>query len=207
MRILIACEYSGIVRDAFIAKGHDAWSCDLLSSEKEGPHLQCNVLSILDLHWDMIIAHPPCTYLSYSGIKYWNRDGRKEKRDAAMNFFMDLYNAPIEKIAIENPVGYPNTVFRKPDQIIKPYYFGEKQMKSWCLWLKGLPKLLHFKEDDLFNKKTHVDRPEPVYTDKSGKKRYLTEAISGFSKDAQKRRSKTFQSFADAMADQWGTGR
>lgn len=102
-------------------------------------------MEILNDSWDMMIAHPPCQYLSYAANKYWDRPGRVEKREAAMRFFMDLYNAPIPRVAIENPVGYPNTVFRKPDQILQPYYFGEGHVKAWCLWLRGLPKLLLFR--------------------------------------------------------------
>ena len=204
MRVLIACEFSGIVRDAFIARGHDAMSCDLLPTEKPGPHYQGDVLDIINDGWDMMIAHPPCTFLSYAAIKYWNRPGRAEKREGALQFFLTLYRAPILKIAIENPVGYPNSVFRKPDQIVKPYYYGEAEQKNICLWLKGLPHLYHAKEKDLFNDKTHIEKPSPTYIDKSGKPRYFTDAISGLSKDAQKNRSRFFQGIADAMASQWG---
>lgn len=204
MKVLIACEFSGIVRDAFIAKGHDAWSCDLLPTEKLGPHIQDDVLGHLNDGWDLMIAHPPCTYLSYSGIAYWNRPGRAEKREEGMNFFLALYNTPIPKIAVENPVGYSNSVFRTPDQIVKPYFFGEPIQKNICLWLKNLPLLFHAKENSLFWKRTHTNKPKPTYIDKSGKPRYFTDAISGYSKDAQKNRSRFFQSVAQAMAEQWG---
>lgn len=204
LRVLVACEFSGIVRDAFIERGHDAMSCDLLPTERPGPHYQGDVFDVIYDGWDMIIAHPPCTYLSYAGIAYWDRPGRDKKREEAMKFFMDLYDAPIKKIAIENPVGWPNTVFRKPDQIIKPYYYGESEQKNICLWLRGLPLLEHHKEDNLFAKKTHVPKPEPKYIDKSGKPRYFTDAISGLGKNAKKDRSRFFHGIASAMADQWG---
>ena len=204
MKVLIACEFSGIVRDAFIAQGHDAMSCDLLPTEKPGPHYQGDIFDIINEGWDMMVAHPPCTYLSYAGIKYWNRKGREEKRQAAINFFMNLYNSAIPRIAIENPVGYPNTIFRKPDQIIKPYYFGESEQKNICLWLKGLPKLIHIKEADWFADKTHVEKPKPKYIDKSGRPRYFTDSISNWSKNAKHERSRFFPGIAAAMAEQWG---
>lgn len=142
MRVLIACEYSGIVRQAFIFAGHDAMSCDLLPSEMPGPHYQGDVRDILDDGWDMMIGHPPCTYLSYAGNRWLNQPGRTEKAREAFDFFMTLWNAPIPLIALENPRGFVWQWFRKPDQIIEPYHFGHPLTKATCLWLKGLPPLM-----------------------------------------------------------------
>jgi hypothetical protein len=205
MKILIGCEYSGIVRDAFRAKGHDAWSCDILETEADGQHhIKGDLLEVINQGWDMMIAHPPCTYLTYAATSYWNRPGRARKRLEALDFFLRVWEAPIEKICLENPVGVVDSVIEKHTQIIHPYYFGDSEMKRTCLWLKNLPPLEHKKEDDLFGKKTHVEKPEPNYIDKSGKKRYLVDSISGTSKDAGKKRSKFFKGVAKAMADQWG---
>jgi site-specific DNA-cytosine methylase len=198
MKVLIACEFSGIVREAFKAKGHDAWSCDLLPTEIEGQHYQGYLEDFIGggNEWDMIIAHPPCTYLSYAATKYWNQPGRTEKREyAAAAFFMMIANRDCPKIVIENPVGYMNNVYRKPDQIIHPWQFGQSANKRTCLWLKGV---LPLTATDI------VAKPSPTYIDKaSSKKRYFTDAISGDAK-GQKERSKTFQGIAAAMADQWG---
>ena len=199
MRILIACEFSGIVRDAFIAKGYDAVSCDLLPTERPRPHIRGNVLEILDDGWDLMIAHPPCTYLSYVGNRHWNKPGRAEKRASAYKFFMSLVNAPINKICVENPIGLPNTIYRKPDQIIHPYYFGESVQKRTCLWLKGLPKLIYAD--------TIVEKPKPLYICQGnkckGKAIGWVEGIKGV-KDRSKARSKSFSGIANAMAEQWG---
>ncbi len=207
MKVLVACEYSGTVRDAFKAKGHDAWSCDLLPTEKPGNHIQDDVLKHLDEGWDLMIAHPPCTYLSYVGIRHWNKPGRAEKREEAMNFFLNLAAAPIEKICIENPFGYPSKVYRKPDQTVHPYYFGESVQKRTCLWLKNLKPLIWQAEDDLFSLATAVKKPEPMYIcqgEKSfGKAIHWTEGIRGV-KNRSHARSKTFESIAKAMAEQWG---
>ena len=152
MKVLIACEFSGIVREAFRAKGHDAWSCDFLPTEIEGNHIQGDVLEVLDKGWDLMIAHPPCTYLATSGSRwlydkrYPNRRGDQKK---AIEFFMALINADIYQVAVENPVGIMSTVYRKPDQIIHPYYFGDEAQKATCLWLKNLHPLFHL---DIFSK-------------------------------------------------------
>lgn len=213
MRVLIACEFSGIVRDAFTAKGHEAWSCDILPTESPGNHYQCDVREILNEEWDLMIAHPPCKYLSNAGIGYFNviKYGEKamnrwRNRIDGFEFFMALVNAPIDRICIENPVGFPNTAYRKPDQIIHPYYFGDKQMKRTCLWLKNLPTLEYQLQDDLFGKATATDKPEPVFTDNTirAKKRYFTDAVIGYSNNHGHERSYTFPSIAQAMADQWG---
>lgn len=199
MKVLVACEFSGVVREAFIAKGHDAWSCDLLETTIPGNHIKGDVLEQLDESWDMMIAHPPCTYLCVTGNKWFKpeyRDrfpDREERRTEAFGFFMSLVNAPIEKICIENPVGIMSSHWRKPDQIIQPYQFGHKEPKKTCLWLKGLPKL----------EPTDIVEPEYIKS-KSGKrlaKWYFTPSQS----DARtKMRETTFQGIAEAMADQWG---
>ena len=209
LRVLVACEFSGIVRDAFAARGHDAWSCDLLPTERPGNHIQGDVLAVLDDGWDLMIAHPPCTYLSYVGMRHWNKPGRAEKRTEAMEFFMRFVNAPISKICIENPLGYPCQVYRVPDQIIHPYYFGEPMQKRICLWLKNLKPLIYRLEDDFFGPRTAVDKPQPMYICQGkkckGKKIYWVEGIRSGSKDRSHERSRFFVSIADAMAEQWGT--
>jgi hypothetical protein len=189
--VLVACEFSGIVRDAFRARGYDAISCDLLPSEREGPHIQGDVLEILTEGWDLMVAHPPCTYLSYVGNRHWNNPGRAEKRTEAMRFFMALYNAPIPRIAIENPYEEPCRVFRKPDQIIHPYYFGDTRMKKTCLWLRGLRPLAYLAGD----------KPKPMYYLRTtGKAIHWTEGMHG-----SHERSRFSPFIADAMAEQWGT--
>lgn len=199
MKILIACEFSGIVREAFKAKGHDAWSCDLLPTEIPGQHIQGDVLEILDEGWDMMIAHPPCTYLSYAGAAVWNKPGRKEKREKALRFFIALYNAPIPKICIENPHGYPRVAFRQPDQEIHPYYFGDPYMKRTLLWLKNLPLLIYEITDTLFDKRTATEKPKPDFIRKDGNKQYFCSRVRN-----PKDRSRFWLGIAQAMADQWG---
>lgn len=191
MRVLVACEYSGTVRDAFKAKGHDAWSCDLLPTDKPGQHHQGDVIEFIKSNpgWDLMIAHPPCTYLASSGL-HWNKriPGRDKLTLESLEFVTLLFNAPIPKIVLENPIGRINTAIRKPDQIIQPWMFGEDASKSTCLWLKGVPKL------------------EP--TDIIKKDRYANQTPSGQnnlgpSKDRWKIRSTTYQGIANAMAAQW----
>ncbi len=198
MKILIACEFSGIVREAFRKKGHDVWSCDLLETETPGNHIQADVLNHLDEGWDMMIAHPPCQYLSYAGIRHWNKPGREKKRAQALDFLLTLWHSNIYKICIENPVGCFNSTL-KPSQIIHPYYFGDPELKRTCLWLKNLPKLVSIKTDDLFLPITHVPKPKPYSVDRSGKKRYFTD---GKNRNPH-HRAKTFPSIAAAMAEQW----
>jgi len=181
MRVLIACEFSGIVRDAFENKGHEAISCDLLPSEQFGEHIQGNVLHHLDEGWDLMIAHPPCTHLAVSGAR-WFKDKQQEQNEA-INFFMALVNAPVPKIAIENPIGIMSTVYRKPDQIIQPWMFGHGETKATCLWLKGLPKLIPTNIVDGRNPRVHFESPGP---------------------NRWKNRSRTMQGIANAMAEQWG---
>ena len=181
MRILIACEFSGIVRDAFIARGHDAISCDLLPTERPGPHIQGDVLDILDDGWDMMIAHPPCTHLCVSGARWWK--DKKEEQFAAIKFFIALTRANINKICVENPVGIMSTWLKKPDQYIQPWQFGHGETKKTELWLKNLPKLTP--TDIVIGREARIHRMPP-------------------SKDRGKLRSITFQGLADAMAEQWG---
>lgn len=195
MKVLIACEFSGIVREAFRKRGHDAWSCDLLPSEIDGPHIQDDVLRHLD-GWDLMIAHPPCTYLAVSGAAHFNKPGRRELQAKAVQFVLDLAAAPISKIAIENPVGVLSTCWRKPDQYIQPYEFGHEAMKKTGLWLKGLPLL----------QPTKVVGKGEIWVQKSGKRRggrWLMALPP--SPDRWKIRSRTFQGIADAMAEQWGS--
>lgn len=207
MRVLVGCESSGVVRDAFAAKGHDAWSCDLLPTKKPGNHIQGDLLAILSEDWDLLIGHPPCTYLSFAAKKYWNQIGRARKRLLALDFFLRLWEAPIEKICLENPLGVVDAVIEKHHQRIDPYLFGEAQRKRTCLWLKNLPRLQYRMVDDLFGMATACPPPEPIYVDKiSGKKRYFTDAHSGRNGEGNsfEKRSVTFQSIANAMAEQWG---
>lgn len=203
MKILIACEYSGIVTDAFRENGHSVTSCDILPSEIEGDHYQGDVLDILYKGWDMLIGFPPCTYLSYAATAYWDRPGRIQKRLEALEFFRKLWEAPIYRICLENPLGIASTVITRHHQVIEPYFFGDNAKKRTCLWLKNLPKLTHWEQDNLFCMATHSEKPNPLYKDKSGKSRYHTDSIGGGKNQAHKR-SRFWPGIAQAMADQWG---
>ena len=196
MKVLIACESSGTVRDAFIRAGHDAMSCDILPTEKPGPHYQGDVRDVLGDGWDLLIGHPPCTYLSVSGM-HWTTRGLRDPQltEDALAFARLLMDAPIARIAIENPVSIISSRIRKPDQIIQPYQFGHDASKKTCLWLKGLPPL----------RLTAFVDPRIV----GGKPRWENQTDSGQnklppSKDRWRMRSKTYQGIADAMAAQWG---
>lgn len=196
MRVLIACEHSGIVRDAFIGVGHDAMSCDFLPTDSKGPHYQGDVLDIINDGWDLMIAHPPCTYLCASGL-HWNnkRLGRAEKTEQAIEFVKRLMSSPIKRWAIENPIGCLSKRIRKPDQIIQPWQFGDDASKATCLWLNGLLPL----------RPTNFINPRIV----NGKKRWSNQTDSGQNKLAPsenraKIRSLTYKGIASAMADQWG---
>ena len=197
MRVLVACEYSGTVRDAFIRAGHYAMSCDLLPSDSLiGDHYQGNVLDILDHGWDLMIAHPPCTYLCSSGL-HWNKriPDRAQKTEEALDFVQLLLDAPIPKIALENPIGCISTRIRKPDQTIQPYQFGDDASKATCLWLKGLPPL----------RATQFVEPRMV----NGKPRWANQTDSGQNRlppsaDRWKIRSETYVGIAEAMVAQWG---
>ena len=209
MKVLIACEFSGIVRDAFIAKGHDAISCDLLPTERPGPHIQGDVLDILDDGHDLMVAFPPCTYITYAGTRWWNDLGRCQLRLHALEFFRQLWEAPIDNICIENPRGCASPTIAKYSQLINPYYFGDEATKATCLWLKNLPLLYHAKDDTLFEEKTHTGKGEFVeHVTKSGKikkdSKWYTEAWHLPPDERAKVRSRTFQGIADAMAEQWG---
>lgn len=204
MKVLVACEESQRVCTAFRTRGHEAYSCDIVDCSGGHPewHIKDDVLKHLDEGWDLIIAHPPCTYLTVTGNRWFNVDKfgdkalkRIEDREEAVKFFMQFVNAPCEKIAIENPIGYISTAYRKPDQIIQPYQFGDPERKATCLWLKGLPKLVP----------TNIVKPD-IILHKSGKT-YSRMHIETFKLPKEQRariRSKTFQGVAEAMAEQWG---
>lgn len=190
MKILIACEFSGVVREAFRAKGHDAWSCDIIpADDKSKYHFQCDVFTIINKGWDMMIAHPPCTYISNMSNCRIKEPGRIEARKEGMQFFLRLAQENIEKIAIENPRGLPEREYRKADQIIHPYQFGHPVSKQTCLWLKNLPLI----------KSTKVMEPERKWDGK----RWRT-WVDTCKSHTGKYRSVTFQGIADAMANQWG---
>lgn len=197
MKVLIACEHSGVVRDQFLLMGHDAMSCDILPSDIPGPHYQGDVREVLRQGWDLMIAHPPCTYLAVSGM-HWTTRGLRDPKltEDALDFVRTLMDAPIEKIAIENPVSVISSRIRKPDQIIQPYQFGHDASKKTCLWLKNLPGLIC----------TEYIHPRVV----DGKNRWSNQTDSGQNKlspsdDRWKLRSQTFLGIAEAMAKQWGS--
>lgn len=182
MKILIGCEFSGIVREAFKAKGHNAWSCDLLPSDIPGNHIQSDIIKVSYTDWwDMMIVFPPCTHLAVSGAR-WFKDKQAEQA-AALDFVRLLLNAPIPKICLENPISIISTKIRKPDQIIQPWMFGHGEVKATCLWLKDLPKLVPTNIVDGRYARVHKEGPSP---------------------DRWKKRSITYQGIADAMASQWG---
>lgn len=180
-RLLVACEFSGRVRDAFTAKGWDAWSCDLIPSETPGNHYEGPVQDILNQHWDMMIAHPPCTHLAISGAR-WFKDKQVEQA-AALDFVRLLLNAPIDKIALENPISIISSHIRKPDQIIQPWQFGHGERKATCLWLKNLPLL----------------EATNIVEGRSDRIHKMPETA-----DRWKKRSRTYPGIAEAMASQWG---
>lgn len=213
LKVLIACEFSGIVRDAFIAKGHNAYSCDILPTERPHPnHIQGDVLNHLNEGWDLMIAHPPCTYLCVTGNKWFYHPddkplppaqrrphprfpNRKQQKEDAIKFFMRFWDNDIPRVCIENPVGVISTFWRKPDQIIQPFQFGHKEPKKTCLWLRNLPKLIP----------TEIVEPEYMQF-KNGRNApkwyYDTGNIS--KAERTKLRERTFQGIANAMAEQWG---
>ena len=181
MRVLVACEFSGIVRDAFTRRGQDAWSCDLLPTERLGNHIQGDVLQHLDDGWDLMIAHPPCTYLAVSGARWFAT--RRREQEAALEFVRMLLDAPIPRIAMENPIGVISSRIRKPDQIIQPWWFGHGETKATCLWLKNLPLL---KASNVVS-----GREQRVF-------RMSPSPMRG------QERSRTFLGIAEAFAEQWG---
>ena len=181
-RILIACEFSGIVRDAFLARGHEAYSCDLLPSERSSErHYQCPVELVLDGGWDLLIAFPPCTHLAVSGARWFKN--KMTEQDAALSFIRVLMAWPCPRIAIENPIGIISSKIRKPDQIIQPWQFGHGEVKATCLWLKGLPPLCPTDIVDGRRPRVHHEPPSP---------------------ERWKNRSRTLPGIAKAMAEQWG---
>lgn len=235
IRVLVACEFSGIVRDAFSRRGHDAWSCDLLPSERSGNHIQGDIIEHLGGGWDLMIAHPPCTYLASSGL-HWNKRvlGRQSKTEEALQFIRQLIDAPIKKIALENPIGCISTRIRKPSQTIQPWMFGEDASKATCLWLKHLPPLRETNPirrprwmkcpccDDywcqIHNQHAYDCECLPV-DDLAAQgvdpfnfyysKYYANQTPTGQNKlgpspTRARERSRTYQGIADAMADQWG---
>ena len=181
MRVLVACEFSGTVRDAFTKRGHFAMSCDLLDTESPGLHWKGDVFDIIDQEWDLMIAHPPCTHLAVSGSR-WFKNKVIEQQEA-LDFVQRLMNAPIDRIAIENPVSVISSKIRKPDQIVHPWMFGHMEQKATCLWLKGLPKLTPTNIVEGREAKVHRMPPGP---------------------DRWKNRSRTYLGVAEAMAQQWG---
>jgi len=196
MRVLVACEYSGTVRDAFLRAGHDAMSCDLLPTDVPGPHYQGDVRDILGNGWDLMIAHPPCTYLSVSGM-HWTTRGLRDPKltEDALDFVQLLLEAPISRICIENPVSVISSRLRKPDQVVNPWQFGHDASKKTCLWLIGLPPL----------EPTQIIEPRLI----DGKKRWANQTASGQNRlgpsdDRWKLRSTTYKGLAEAMASQWG---
>jgi len=196
MKVLVACEYSGTVRNAFAKKGHDSWSCDILPTEMPGQHYQGNVLEILNYGWDLMIAHPPCTYLTNSGVTWLHKDpSRWEKLDEAAEFFCALMNAPIPRIAIENPIMHKHAKERiggiKQSQVIQPWMFGHTEQKATCLWLKGLPLL------------QPTDNVKEQMLQLPARERQRLHWLPP-SPDRWKLRSTTYKGIADAMADQYG---
>lgn len=183
MKVLIACEYSGIVRDAFIAKGHDAMSCDLLETEAPGPHYQGDIRDVIHYPWDLMIAHPPCTHIAVSGAKHFKVKKLDGRQQSSVSFFMELWKSDIPRVAIENPTGIMSTLFDKPDQIIQPWQFGHGETKATCLWLRGLEKL----------------RPTNIVEGRENRIHRMPPSV-----DRGKLRSLTYTGIAKAMADQWG---
>lgn len=181
MRVLVACEFSGVVRDAFLRAGHEALSCDFLDSETPGPHYKGDVRDIIGQNWDLMVAHPPCTHLAVSGAR-WFKDKLPEQA-AALEFVRMLLNAPIPRLALENPISIISSRIRKPDQTIQPWQFGHGEVKATCLWLKNLPPLVPTNVVAGREAKIHRMPPSP---------------------DRWKNRSRTYRGIADAMADQWG---
>jgi hypothetical protein len=185
MKVLVACEYSGVVRDAFIRNGHDAMSCDLLPTDVHGPHYQGDVFDVIDYPWDLMIAHPPCTHLSVSGARHFEAKRMDGRQQSAVSFFMALVrrSAHIPKTAIENPVCIMSSLYRKPDQVVQPWQFGHGETKATCLWLKGLDPLVEV--DVVEGRENRIHRMPPT-------------------EDRWKLRSATYPGIAKAMADQWG---
>lgn len=194
MRVLIACEESQAVCKEFRKRGHEAYSCDILPYSGGHPewHIQDDVLKVINDGWDMMIAFPPCTHLAVSGARWFPEKRKDGRQRGAIKFFMQMINAPIEKIAVENPIGIMSSIYRKPDQIIQPWMFGHGETKATCLWLKNLPPLIHTPVNTLFENATHV----------SGRENRIWKMPP--SEERSKLRSKTFPGIAKSMAKQWG---
>jgi hypothetical protein len=184
VRVLVGCEFSGIVRDAFARRGHDAWSCDIIPSETPGNHIQGTILSheVVKRQWDLMIAHPDCTFLTVSGAKWMRVEWREEAQLAALHFVKALWKFPIPRIAIENPIGKLSSLWRGPDQYIEPFHFGDPFKKATGLWLKGLPKLIPTNDLGKGEQACWKEPPGP---------------------ERKKNRSRTYQGIAEAMAEQW----
>jgi hypothetical protein len=197
MRVLIACEFSGVVRDAFARCGHDAWSCDLIPSETPGKHIVGDALELLSQHWDLLIAHPPCTYLCGMGI-WWNhkRPERWPLTYAARDFVARFWDNNIERVAIENPIGFLSNNWRKPNQVINPWQFGHEANKPTCLWLRGLPPLVP----------TEIVGKGEFYTKSNGVRMSKWSHITSGTRKEERAKiaSRTFPGIAAAMAEQWG---
>ena len=198
---MIGCEFSGMVREAFVKRGHDAWSCDLLPTEIDGNHIQRNVLDYLSNVWDLMIAFPPCTHLSKAGGWCWKF--KKQEQLGAFKFVLSLWEAPISKIAIENPIGWLNTNWQPPTQIIHPYYFGDPYLKETCLWLKNLPKLTYVLRDDMFYRATATE-PIANWVKPGNIRNRRFNRVQEGGKGNAKDRSRSFPQIANAMAEQWG---
>jgi hypothetical protein len=196
MKVLIACEFSGTVRDAFTKLGHDAWSCDLEDTLTPGNHYQGDMFDIVNDGWDLIIAHPPCTHLAVSGARHFEKKRADGRQQQGIDFFMRVMNIDVPRLAVENPIGIMSTLYRKPNQIIQPWEYGHKTTKATCLWLKGLPLL----------KPTNIVDKGEVVTFASGKRmsKWFYESSQLSPKERERMRNKTFQGIADAMAEQWG---
>ncbi len=196
MRVLVACEFSGTVRDAFRALGHDAMSCDLLDSERPGPHHKGDVLGILADGWDLMVAHPPCTHLAVSGARHFAEKRADGRQQAALDFVRARLDAPIPRIALENPVSIISSHVRKPDQVIQPWMFGHGETKATCLWLENLPQLVPTTAQDA-----------PLFGIEAEKGRAARIHAMPPSADRWKERSRTYPGIAAAMAAQWGAVR
>lgn len=212
MRVLIACEESQAVCIAFRERGHEAYSCDLQDCSGGHPewHIKRDVSEVINEGWDMMIAFPPCTHLANAGGAWFEQKRKDGRQQSGIDFFLSMIDAPIKRIAVENPVGIMSNIYRKPDQIVQPFYFGDNKRKATCLWLKNLPRLVWAKQDDLFLKSNYVLPEEPTnYIIRKGpcqtgtiRKMYWQDYVP--KKDRSKIKSKTFPGIAKAMADQWG---
>lgn len=196
MKVLIACEFSGTVRESFNKLGHNAWSCDLEETLIPGNHYKGDMFDIVGEGWDLIIAHPPCTHLAVSGARHFEQKRKDGRQKQGIEFFERTININVPKLCIENPIGIMSSLYRKPDQIIQPWQYGHHTTKATCLWLKGLPLLIP----------TNIVDKGEVWVAKSGKKmsKWFYESSCLPSKQREAMRNKTFQGIADAMAEQWG---